>query len=82
MKKDILEYQMKSRTASLDDGMSEEEAILDAELPLKGVVESMEKKEDGSNLLKLKKLSIRLMKLPFIEKAMKEGCPFILLTEV
>ncbi len=82
MKKDILEYQMESRTASLDDGMSEEEAILDAELPLKGVVKSIEEKEDGSNLLKLKKLSIRLMKLPFIEKAMKEGCPFILLTEV
>ncbi len=66
----------------MDAGVTEGEALLAIEPSLEGVSESVEANDDGRNLLKLKKCSIRLIKLPFIEKAVEEGCKFIMLTEV
>ncbi len=69
--------------------MTEEEAILAVEPPSiltingsMGEVDENDSSDDENNPLKLKKCSIRIQKVSYIEKAVKEGCQTILVTHV
>jgi len=62
----------------MDDGMSEEEALLAVETPMDvSIVREDESDDDENNPLKLKKCSIRLQKLAYIEQALDLGCTTI-----
>ena len=80
--------QLKARTALLEDGMNEEEALLAVEPPVGNNTnqfnavdgEHKNKKrfsEDRNNPYELKRCSIRLRKLWYIEKAVDFGCTTI-----
>lgn len=70
----------------MEDGMSEVEALRDgAESNLDEKEESVDEVQencDGRNHFNLKKFSIRLEKLTFIENALKSDCQSVLLTNV
>jgi len=67
----------------MDDGMSEEEALLAVEPPLtlSGDYELEEDEnssdDENNNPFKLKKCTIHLRKLWYIEQAIKLGCPTV-----
>ena len=67
----------------MDDGMSEEEALLAVEPPLTLLSIDDVGEEDSSsdnennNPFKLKKCTIPLRKLWYIEQAIKLGCPTV-----
>jgi len=70
---------VRARAALIEDGMSEEEAHLAVEPPLKDGVEdesgfSDDDDDENNNPFKLKKCSIRLQKLWYIEQAIELGC--------
>jgi len=66
----------------MDDGMSEEEALLAVEPPLTssggdGFEEDNSSDDENNNPFKLKKCTIRLRKLLYIEQALDLGCKTI-----
>ena len=78
----MIHCKLKARTALIEDGMSEEEALLAVEPPSLNITESADERDDvdlsdddvNNNPFKLKKCSIRIRKLWYIEQAMELGC--------
>jgi len=69
----------------MEDGMTEEEAILAvAEPPTKtgDEVDDSDSNNNENNPFLLKKCSIRIKKVSYIEQALKAGCQTILVTHV
>lgn len=64
--------------------MTEEEALLAVEPPLKVTndesTDEADENDDGRNPFKLKKCTIPIQKVSYIERAVKEGCWTILVT--
>ena len=76
--------QIKARTALVKDGMSEEEALIAVEPPLKAQDESLIEGNVGSdnetnNHFKLRKCYIRIQRLNYLEQALKKCCQTLLM---
>ena len=74
-RKHLPKCQLKARTALMADGMTEEEALLAVEPPLKVTidesVDEVDENDDGRNPFKLKRCTIPIQKVSYIERAVK-----------
>jgi len=76
----IIRCQIKAQTALVQDGMSEEEALIAVEPPLKAQDESLiegniDSDNEANDHFKLRKCYIRIRKLSYLEK----GCQTLLM---